>query len=528
MDEPNILIKTALNDAVQKINQGQNPTEALKKVANEYDLNPNYIQRVGEALNVALHYKHFKTASDRSSEFEIADIPSAVESAFTFNEKTAAEYVSEQFPTNDANATVFNYNRMLSNPMYKRAFMEIASAPETHESYPTTFRTVYEKSANYIQKLQKQAEEAEVNKVAAEFDLNAKFSELVDEFKKDAGYRTSFEEFESQVYAKHGEASVDYLNLLHKTAAKTEERGVHDAGYMMFDQCKEAALFDSLMDASTRWIEGINKAAEVAENLAYESSYLKEAHVALGKAAAEKEISDLAKAKVKHEKSETAAEEKKEEHEKAESVEEEAEEEECEECEHEDPVLARVKKKVKSNEAEKEAGFTSDPVVDQILEKEAAGIGGKGSLSDMFLGSIIGGSARGLGGVFSGVAELVHRPATEAFTTSLKGVHKPSTPNLTLDNMERKLLLQELMLTDPILSKVNPAKVVRAFEQIVRLSPEISKEKEVVRAELRAMVSSQALSKYDADIMAKLDTTMLKRRVLTQAYNKGNIDQFRF
>ena len=112
--------------------------------------------------------------------------------------------------------------------------------------------------------------------------------------------------------------------------------------------------------------------------------------------------------------------------------------------------------------------------------------------------------------------------------TSLKGVHKPSTPNLTLDNMERKLLLQELMLTDPILSKVNPAKVVRAFEQIVRLSPEISKEKEVVRAELRAMVSSQALSKYDADIMAKLDTTMLKRRVLTQAYNKGNIDQFRF
>jgi hypothetical protein len=83
------------------------------------------------------------------------------------------------------------------------------------------------------------------------------------------------------------------------------------------------------------------------------------------------------------------------------------------------------------------------------------------------------------------------------------------------------------MLTDPILSKVNPAKVARAFEQLLRLSPEMSKEKEVVRAELRAMVASQALSKFDADLMAKTDVGMLKRRIATQHFNSGQMDTFR-
>lgn len=83
-------------------------------------------------------------------------------------------------------------------------------------------------------------------------------------------------------------------------------------------------------------------------------------------------------------------------------------------------------------------------------------------------------------------------------------------------------------MTDPILSKVNPAKVARAFEQIIRLSPEMSKEKEVVRAELRAMVSSQALSKFDAEMLSKMDLGMLKRRVATQQFNKGETTSFRF
>jgi hypothetical protein len=488
MEEPNILIKTALSDAVQQVNSGVSPTAALKKVATDLDLNPNYIQRTGEALNVALHYKHFKTASDRSIDFEIADIPKAIEDVFSSRTKTAAEQTSEYFSSIDANEPVFNYNRMLSNPVYKQAFMEISSAPETHDSFATTLKTVYEKSANYIQKLAKQADEAEVHKTAAELDLNQSFSALCDEFKKDAAYRTSFEEFESQVFSKHGSAAVEYLDLIHKTAGLVDDRGVHDSKYIMFNPCKEASLFDSLMASAERMVATEKTAQEAQQNLAFENSFLKECNTLLGKTAEKKEESP--------------------EREKAEETSDEKSEDTGEEnLEEQDPVMAAVKKKASDASFSVAPKYDKDPVLAECMEKEA------------FLGSLT-----------NMMSSLIAEPVQAAFTHSFKGSPQTSPgirPNLTLDNMERRLLLQELMLTDPILSKVNPAKVARAFEQILRLSPEISKQKEVVRAELRAMVASQALSKYDAEMMTKLDVGMLKSRVATQQFNKGFIDHFK-
>jgi len=497
MEEPNILIKTALSDAVQKVNEGMSPTAALHKVANDLDLNPNYIQRTGEALNVALHYKHFKTASDRSTEFEIADIPKVIQDVFTVAEKTASEYISEHFPGDESTDVVFNYNRMLSNPTYKQAFLEIAGAKEAHDKYDTSFDTVYNKSSNYIKKLEKDAELAEVEKVAAELDLNYQFSVLADEFKKEAAYRTAFEEFESQVFAKHGEASLPYLELLHKTAAPKEERGVHDAGYMMFEPCKEASLFDNLMKAAEEYIATAKKAEEAEESRSFEAGYLKDAHKLIGKQSAAKcpdcgciVGSEKKDCKCKH----SAAK-------KAEKQDDETDyNEEQEDDKDVDPVLAEIKKKASDASYTVAEQYDKDPVLKEAMEKEAFGFGK----------------------VFT---DLLHSPITDAFSHGFK---KPTVkPNLTLENMERKLLLQELMFTDPILSKANPAKVARAYEQILRLSPEASKEKEVVRAELRAMMASQALSKFDADLMTKLDTGMLKRRVATMEFNKGEHQNFR-
>jgi hypothetical protein len=487
MDEPNILIKTALSDAVQQVNAGVSPTAALKKVAIDLDLNPNYIQRTGEALNVALHYKHFKTASDRSVDFEIADIPKAIEEAFSSHSKTAAEQISEHFSSIDSNENVFNYNRILSNPVYKRAFIEIYSAPETHDSFGTTFNTVYEKSANYIQKLTKQADEAEVQKTAAELELNQSFSALCDEFKKDAAYRTPFEEFESQVFSKHGSSAVDYLDLIHKTAGLTEDRGVHDAKYIMFNPCKEAALFDALMESAARMVATEKTAHEAQQNLEFESAFLKECNFLLGKTAATKDEP------LREEKQEFATEEN------------DGDGDEPIDDDETDPVIAAVKKKASATNHNLATEYDNDPVLTECLEKKS------------FLGSLT-----------NMMSSLIAEPVNAAFSHSFKSSAPASKPNLTLDNMERRLLLQELMLTDPILSKVNPAKVARAFEQILRLSPEISKQKEVIRAELRAMVASQALSKYDADMMTKLDVGMLKSRIATQQFNKGFTDNFKF
>ena len=61
------------------------------------------------------------------------------------------------------------------------------------------------------------------------------------------------------------------------------------------------------------------------------------------------------------------------------------------------------------------------------------------------------------------------------------------------DNRDRAFLLQELATTDPILSKMPTSNVVNAYEQMLRIAPELSKEKEITRAFLRQAGATQAI-----------------------------------
>jgi hypothetical protein len=100
--------------------------------------------------------------------------------------------------------------------------------------------------------------------------------------------------------------------------------------------------------------------------------------------------------------------------------------------------------------------------------------------------------------------------------------------NVTLDNMERQLLLQELLMTDAILSKAPAAKVARAYEQILRLSPQVAKEKEVVRAILRQAVAGQAIAPHEADQWTKLDLDIMRRKIVGNNYLQGRGDSIKF
>ena len=200
-----------------------------------------------------------------------------------------------------------------------------------------------------------------------------------------------------------------------------------------------------------------------------------------------------------------------------EKIEEEKPEEVKEDEEPTDPVLQAIKKKASDVEYSVTPTYSADPVLKEAMEKEAF-MGGFGNLMN-------------LGGMLSSgpIHDMAQSHMGDAASSAFKvhSAHGAAKPNMTMDNMERKLLLQELMLTDPILSKVNPAKVARAYEQLLRLSPEVSKEKEVVRAELRAMTASQALGRFEADTLTKLDLGMLKRRIATHEFNSGSTEHFR-
>jgi len=468
MEQPNALVKIALSEVIMNINGGTSPTQALKKVASELDLNPNYVHRVGEALNVALHYNHFKKAEDRASQFEIADIPGVIGEIFNKPEKTGQQKKSETFSDHGGEDTAFNYNRILNNPKYKQAYLEIAGATEVHEAFPLSLKGAFEKSSNLIKSLEQGLDNAKTVKVGAEIALNQKFSMLADHFRRDSNYRTSFEEFESQVFSKHGAEAVPYVELLHKTAGLLEERGVHDQNYIMYTPAKELSMFDSLLKAAEDFVaaEGIAKTAE--ENFQFEKEYFAE----IGKLVANN--GSLSKS-----------------------------------GEAQDPVSC--KKKNKSAETPEE----SDPVLLRIEKKAALkkSAGPTNMVSLLALGNLL---------HQSHTPQMFGKDFGESFSKT-RGGDAPRH-NLTLENMERQLLIQELMMTDPILSKVPPAKIAKAYEQILRLAPQVSKEKEVVRAMLRQAIASQAVAPHDADQWTKLDTDILKRKIVTDNYMRGKIE----
>jgi len=86
-------------------------------------------------------------------------------------------------------------------------------------------------------------------------------------------------------------------------------------------------------------------------------------------------------------------------------------------------------------------------------------------------------------------------------------------------NRDRALLLQELVATDPIISKFPTHHVVDAYQQMLRIAPELSSEKEITRAFLRQAGASQAISPFEAADLIKANTGLFKQHQLQRGLN---------
>jgi len=87
-------------------------------------------------------------------------------------------------------------------------------------------------------------------------------------------------------------------------------------------------------------------------------------------------------------------------------------------------------------------------------------------------------------------------------------------------NRSRALLLQDLITTDPVINKFPTHKVVDAYQQMLRIAPELSSEKEITRAYLRQAGASQALSPFEAGELLKANTALFKH--VTDEYEHGH------
>lgn len=108
------------------------------------------------------------------------------------------------------------------------------------------------------------------------------------------------------------------------------------------------------------------------------------------------------------------------------------------------------------------------------------------------IGNVIGGQAE------KGVTDLIEGDILEQ--------NKKITARLR--NMQRKVILEDLMSHDPVLRDAEPQQIADAYQAIMQLAPNVSINKEVVRAILRQTIHSQAISPFDANTFLGLEKTI--------------------
>lgn len=400
---PNSLIQKAVDDVAVFLSKSASPTEAVVKVAQKYDLNPNYTKRVTEVVNTAISCQHFKTAKDKAADHPIARIEDVMDALYSKKDKTASEFKSENFVDDIPN---LDYVRLLSGKS-KRAYVEFHKANSKEETRGMSKKGLMDKISIARRDIEKELNETVTKLKNAELARDSYFFQIADVFKKEGAARTSFGEFESQVFSKYGERAIPYLNLLHRTQPRKEKRGEHDPKYFDYDLCKEAELFDKFIVKSAEVLKiEDNLAEQKLAQLEFEAKYAEM-------------VAQLGGVKT----SENTSEE------------------------------GNIKQAV-------------DPV--QFLIDR-----------------------------FKEVAD------------------KPSTPKLNnpLDNLERKRILQDLILRDEILRMQPPSKVAAAYEQMLRIAPHLAAEKEIVRSYLRQAVQAEGLSHYDASQLVSANSNLIKQQL---------------
>ena len=74
-----------------------------------------------------------------------------------------------------------------------------------------------------------------------------------------------------------------------------------------------------------------------------------------------------------------------------------------------------------------------------------------------------------------------------------------------LKNTQRQILLQDLLVNDPMISEAAPEQVAQTYEAVMQMAPEVTTNKEVMRSILRQAIHSVAISPYDAKDWLELE-----------------------
>lgn len=125
----------------------------------------------------------------------------------------------------------------------------------------------------------------------------------------------------------------------------------------------------------------------------------------------------------------------------------------------------------------------------------------------------------------SGIQEGIKRPIAAGVESAVESLMSAPTEyenqalSERIKNVQRQLMMEDLLTNDPVLSEENPDTVVKAYQAVLNLAPELAANKEVVRAILRQTVHSVAISPYEAEVWTKLEQNI--RNIAGKADTRG-------
>lgn len=423
----------ALHDAVQNYNQSGDPNQAVIKSAEAHDFNVDQATRLLETFNTARTIYHYKTASDRTKEFPLADpsvvIPSLFKntpvpkSAETTNkdysdyEILEAEYrnglvidkaagvqgldlgAPKEYLDIDLNATADQAYRIINIQR------DLAKTARDESSVAGT------KASQIL------ASVAAMVKVGYEDEVMTKYNRLMNSYQNIEQYKPVMEKLAEHMptWIKAGFIESDTV---------VDDRGIE-------------ALSNRIDEAKT-WMEAEAEMLAVAAQMEKEANDFEAEWLTII-------LPNFPEAKV---------------------------------AEVSDLINFDMMKKAQALPKQAPASKGPKPLPPSPIET-GVNKGIEGNISDL---------VGGLGQAFAGPQERENKALSER-----------------LKNVQRQIMLEDLVTTDPVLSSESPETVSKAYGAILALAPDVASNKEVVRAVLRQAVHSVAISPYEAEVWTELE-----------------------
>lgn len=441
-------LMTALHEAVGYFNECGDPSQAVIKTAKDNDFNADQTQRLLETFNTARTIYHYKSAADRTVSFPLADREAVMTELFGKVEEKVAEAADHDYSEYDVPMRKY-VEPSTDEPAEKQASSE-------HElPFGLTLDNAAAEAMNLIRVrrtvVKAAADEARVAGVKAAEVLERvadtfRFGEQSDRIARlTAGYMD-----DSQL----GDVVTKLAEHIPSHRCPTTDELRRCMRQNVIDD-SDLGLQVELLKEAKQWMDTEVELLAVAGQLQKEADEFERAYAELfsGTFPGEKSAADLIK--------------------------------------------------ISDSETVQKQKYTTSNMFGEPVDIEHTS-GGASKKDPMGISGAI--AQETFDSAKAPVQKFLETGVDRAFTQPAIEANKKLSERMK--NVQRQIMLQDLIVNDPVLADEPPETVAEAYNSLLQLAPEVAANKEVVRAILRQTVHSVAVSPYDAEMWTKLERNL--------------------